>query len=180
MLLRDGLAPNEVTFGALVDGLVKLGRTVDARRIFDLMRERGFRANEFVYSALIAGSFQSNDPEAAFILWETMIRDGVKPNEIVYKALVDGLCRLGRMAEAEDVLLKMTAEACTPNVRTHCALMWGHFLAGSSQRALATWTNMARREPNESEELFSSLLNRVNSLVSTIIFIHNWKSFRSE
>ncbi|KAI0495818.1 hypothetical protein KFK09_022121 [Dendrobium nobile] len=159
MVLRNGLVPNEVTFGALVDGFVKLGCVVDAQRVFDVMRERGVPANVFIYSALITGLFRCDCVEEALKLWAVMVSEGVKPNEVLYTVLVDGLSRHGRVAEAEDVIAKMAAEGCNPNVRTFSALMWGYFRAGNSHQALATWSKLVRHGCQPNKVSYSILIN---------------------
>ncbi|KAM3703319.1 hypothetical protein ACJW30_04G087500 [Castanea mollissima] len=87
-MVSSKCVPNDVTYGTLINGLVKQGRALDGARVLISMEERGHCANE------------EGKIEEAMKLWKEMKEKGY------------GLCREGKLVEAKEALSEMVNEGC--------------------------------------------------------------------
>ncbi|KAF5944667.1 hypothetical protein HYC85_018744 [Camellia sinensis] len=151
--------PNDVTYGTIINGLVKQGRAVDGGRAMISMEERGHHANEYVFSILISGLFKEGKSEEAMRLWKEMSEKGCKPNTVVYSALIDGFCREGKPDDAKEILSEMLTKGFMPNAFTYSSLMRGFFKTGNSHKAILVWKEMANNKCMHNEVCYSVLIN---------------------
>nr|TKR84667.1 hypothetical protein D5086_0000256850 [Populus alba] len=158
-MVSSKCVPNVVTYGTIINGLVKQGRALDGACVLASMEERGYCVNEYVYSTLISGLFKEGKSQEAMHLFKEMTVKGYELNTIVYSAVIDGLCRDGKPDDAVEVLSEMTNKGCTPNAYTCSSLMKGFFEAGNSHRAVEVWKDMAKHNFTQNEVCYSVLIH---------------------
>ncbi|KAJ7004425.1 hypothetical protein NC653_009331 [Populus alba x Populus x berolinensis] len=158
-MVSSKCVPNVVTYGTIINGLVKQGRALDGARVLALMEERGYRVNEYVYSALISGLFKEGKSQEAMQLFKEMTVKECEFNTIVYSVVIDGLCRDGKPDEALEVLFEMTNNRCEPNAYTYSSLMKGFFEAGNGHKAIEVWKDMAKHNFTQNEVCYSVLIH---------------------
>ncbi|CAD6254930.1 unnamed protein product [Miscanthus lutarioriparius] len=101
---QQGLSPDVVSYGALIDALCKVGRVDDAVLKFNQMINEGGHC--------LVGRID----EAAKSL-DFMLLVGLKPNEWAYNTLLHGYCNARMIDDANSVFEKCCATALLPELR---------------------------------------------------------------
>lgn len=87
-----GLAPNEYTFGALMNAAANVGDAAAASALLhDMRAHHGLVPNVVVYSAAIKAARAAGDPHRALALYKAMAADGVEPNVICLNTVLSAL-----------------------------------------------------------------------------------------
>lgn len=122
-----------------------LGRNMDIGRINALvvkMDEMKIRPDVVTLGILINTLCKSRRVDEALEVFEQMCgkrTDGgnvIKADTIHFNTLIDGFCKVGRMKEAEELLVRMKMEeSCAPNTITYNCLIDGYCRAGQIETA---------------------------------------------
>jgi len=70
---------------ALLDAYVKLGNTIDAVKVFEIIEAKDLMA----WSAMLAGYAQTGETEEAAKLFHQLIKEGIKPNEFTFSSIIN-------------------------------------------------------------------------------------------
>ncbi|KAF5190750.1 Pentatricopeptide repeat-containing protein [Thalictrum thalictroides] len=131
----DPMEPNVFTYGALVDGLCKVHKVVEAHDLLDAMSMVGCEPNHVVYDALIDGFCKVGKLDEAQVVFAKMSERGYSPNVYTYNSLIDRLFKDKRLDLALKVLSKMLENSCPPNVVTYTEMIDGLCKAGKTDEA---------------------------------------------
>ncbi|KFK35353.1 hypothetical protein AALP_AA5G273600 [Arabis alpina] len=141
-LMRNKAPLEAPSFNAL---LTVLGRKMEIGRmnaIAEKMDEMEIRPDVVTLGILINTLCKSRRVDEALEIFEQMCGkrsdDGnvIKADSIHYNTLIDGFSKVGRMKEAEELLVKMKMEAgCAPNIVTYNCLIDGYCIAGQLETA---------------------------------------------
>eukprot|EP00262_Sarcandra_glabra_P005564 TRINITY_DN1726_c0_g1_i1.p1 TRINITY_DN1726_c0_g1~~TRINITY_DN1726_c0_g1_i1.p1 ORF type:complete len:509 (-),score=45.77 TRINITY_DN1726_c0_g1_i1:262-1788(-) len=126
-LVRGGV-PSLLSYSAMVDDLYAEGKIGDADRLFDEMRERGFRPLVSTYEAKIAALCkEGRASEGAKVLEEDMVeRDDCLPSVKAYNTVIRGLCSEAKSTRAVGLLEKMARQkGCIADKETYDQLVFG-------------------------------------------------------
>ncbi|KAJ3148873.1 hypothetical protein HDU89_004454 [Geranomyces variabilis] len=111
---RDGKLPKPM-YGALIDGLGKLGLLDHAAEFIDAMRKSSVRPNVQIYTMLMQAHARRGDAEGARRWQAEMETNGVQPDAHAYGVLIWMALRLERSYEnAVSLLAKMRARGFAP------------------------------------------------------------------
>ncbi|KAL6637677.1 hypothetical protein ACP70R_025249 [Stipagrostis hirtigluma subsp. patula] len=99
---------NDVTWTAMVQGLAENGFAEESILLFENMMAAGISPNEHTFLAILFACSHSGLVEQAIHYFETMQAQGIPPKEKHYTCMVDVLARAGRLAEAEELLMKVS------------------------------------------------------------------------
>ncbi|CAA0817861.1 Pentatricopeptide repeat-containing protein [Striga hermonthica] len=99
-----GHTPDSYTYGTLINGLCRAGRTLEAKELLMEMEEKGCSPSVVTYSCLIHGLCKLNKLEDALKLFKEMKRKGIEPNVYTYSSIIDGLCKNGHSSQAIELL----------------------------------------------------------------------------
>ncbi|KAJ3185155.1 hypothetical protein HDU87_002722 [Geranomyces variabilis] len=117
---RDGNLPKPM-YGAMIDGLSKMGLLDDAAEFINAMRESNMRPNVQIYTMLMHAHARRGDLEGARRWQVEMDANGVAPDPHAYGVLIWIALRLERSYEtAVAIVAKMRAQgfAPTPHIIT--------------------------------------------------------------
>ncbi|CAH8294516.1 unnamed protein product [Eruca vesicaria subsp. sativa] len=141
-LMKNKAPLQAPSFNAL---LTVLGRNMEISRMNELvvkMDEMKIRPDVVTLGILINTLCKSRRVDEALGVFQEMCGkrtdDGgvVKADSIHFNTLIDGLCKVGRMKEAEEMLLKMkTEDGCAPTTVTYNCLIGGYCIAGQLETA---------------------------------------------
>ncbi|KAF6142990.1 hypothetical protein GIB67_041058 [Kingdonia uniflora] len=127
--------PNVFTYGALVDGLCKAHKVVEARDLLDTMSAANCEPNHIVYDALIDGFCKAGKLDEAQQVVTKMSERGYSPNVYTYSSLIDRLFKDKRLDLVLKVLSKMLESSCPPNVVTYTEMIDGLCKVGKTDEA---------------------------------------------
>ncbi|PKI42215.1 hypothetical protein CRG98_037395 [Punica granatum] len=114
-----GFEPNAITYGAIIKGLVRIGKTSLALGLLEKWEgRRSCRVDVVTYGTVLEGLCKEGRLMEALKLFHRMIDQGVQPNVVTYNTLVHARCFERQWEEVELLLKEMTQRGITPNVRT--------------------------------------------------------------
>ncbi|RAL46698.1 hypothetical protein DM860_004977 [Cuscuta australis] len=88
----------------VIDGLCKMGRVDEARRLLqDMMIRRGVKPNEHTYNTLLNGYVKHSDLGAVNDILNEMKKEGIQMNTTSYTVLIEGYSKLRRFEEAGEL-----------------------------------------------------------------------------
>ncbi|GER33602.1 pentatricopeptide repeat-containing protein [Striga asiatica] len=125
-MLSQGVTPNSVTFGTLINGLCANSELDEAFRLKTQMEEElKIRPDEPVYVPLIKALCKASQLSRAMDLKEEMSRRGVRVGPAVYSTLISAFFKAGRKGEVSGLLDEMGRQGCRPDTVTHNAIIHG-------------------------------------------------------
>ena len=81
------------SFNILVDTLCKEGMLSEAKKVFEVIIQRGIDPSQVTYNSLIDGYCLQNQMDGAVKTFSMMVEKGCSPNVISYNILIDGYCK---------------------------------------------------------------------------------------
>ncbi|XP_062214869.1 pentatricopeptide repeat-containing protein At2g21090-like [Phragmites australis] len=102
---------NDVTWTAMVQGLAENGFAEESILLFENMVANGIVPNEHTFLAILFACSHSGLVEQAVHYFEAMQSHGIPPQEKHYTCMVDVLARAGRLAEAEELLMRVPSKS---------------------------------------------------------------------
>ncbi|WVQ98145.1 hypothetical protein IAU59_005267 [Kwoniella sp. CBS 9459] len=115
---KSGLKPDVVTYTTLVQGLLRAGRLMLAKKVLEDMHRQGISPNERMCSMLIADLAKSGSKiglaHAEEIL-KLMRQKQMKTNEVTWTGLIAGYFRGGWEVDAWDAVNRMSRAGFKPN-----------------------------------------------------------------
>ncbi|PKA56286.1 Pentatricopeptide repeat-containing protein [Apostasia shenzhenica] len=176
-MMRNGCTPNVVTYTALIHAYLKSMRVSEANQLFMSMSSMGCHPNVVTYSAVIDGLCKAGEIEAACQIYAKMRgtyegqdvdlyflnknANNAEPNVFTYGALVDGLCKVHKVAQAQDLLDEMSLTGCKPNQVVYDALIDGFCKVGKVDEAQEVFVKMSEHGHAPSVYSYSSLIDRL-------------------
>lgn len=99
--------PNSFSYDYLIHGLCAQSRTINARELFDEMKEKGFLPSSKSYNSLVSALALSGEIEDALsFMWE-MIEKQRSGDLITYRTVLDEMCRRGNVRDAMNLLRQL-------------------------------------------------------------------------
>lgn len=108
---ENGLKPIVVTYNAVMRGLFKLRKGVDAMCVFDQMAKAGVSADNTTYAIIIDGLCLTDQVDTAKRFWDDVIWPSGR-----HDAFLKGLCRFGSLSDACHFLYELADSGAVPNV----------------------------------------------------------------
>lgn len=111
-----GQSPSEVTFGILLDACISSEDLVNARRVFQDLRNSGLRMNAVHFTTFIKGLVASGDfHEADIVLQDMLCSPFTEPDLITYSTLVKAYADRGQVESAVGILKQMLQRRVEPD-----------------------------------------------------------------
>ncbi len=118
-----------------------------AKRIFQMMLDRGLHPNEYHYAALMEGHAAIGELAAAEAVMNAAERGGIRPNRVMHTILIVGYARQKNLERAMHVFRHMIATGVKPDVPAIDAITGVFFAAGAyrlaRQTLLSFWPSVA-------------------------------------
>ncbi|KAK9056153.1 hypothetical protein SSX86_027242 [Deinandra increscens subsp. villosa] len=151
VLLKDmkenGIKPDIVTYGMVVNHLCKSRRVDEALDMLKNMKEGndGFsiKPDVILYNTMIDGLCKvGRQEEGAVLIKQMQSEDNCIPNVITYNCLIDGFCKSGEIERSQELLDQMKNEGVDPNVVTVNTLVDGMCKHGRISNAMEFFRKM--------------------------------------
>ncbi|RZC88433.1 hypothetical protein C5167_016235 [Papaver somniferum] len=117
-MLEKGVAPNNVSFNMLVNGLCRTGRVEEARKLLTDNIEQGFEPDIVSYNSIINGFCKSGRIHEAMKLLDKLNHTGMRPDIITYNTIISWCCKARMLDDAYLLLCRGVKNGVTPNSRT--------------------------------------------------------------
>lgn len=122
----NGLAPNIITYTALVKAFASAGQVDKARAAFEEMRptmaDASTQGKQMAYQVVLAAVARAGDYAAAREIFEDMQQAGVPPDRGHYHSLLAACARNGDGETALGIFRFMRTAGLSPDVQTYTAL----------------------------------------------------------
>ncbi|XP_009798881.1 pentatricopeptide repeat-containing protein At1g74600, chloroplastic [Nicotiana sylvestris] len=116
------LAPDLVSWTAMIVSYAQNGKGDDALHVYELMRNSGIKPDSVTFVGVLSACSHAGLVEEGYFFLTSMMKDyGIEPGYRHYACMVDLLGRSGRLTEAERFISEMPMK---PD-----ALVWGTLLA---------------------------------------------------
>ncbi|KAH8493770.1 hypothetical protein H0E87_020504 [Populus deltoides] len=156
---KRGCDPDSYTYGTLINGLCKLGKTFEAKELFKEMDTKGCSPSVVTYSCLMHGLCQAGNVDEAMALFDKMKKKAIEPNVFTYSSLMDGLCKNGGSFEAMELLEMMVRKRHKPNMVTYSTLINGLCKEGKLAEAVETLDRMKLQGLKPDAGLYGKIIN---------------------
>lgn len=129
LLINDALIRGAVSstasYTAVLTDLFLEGKISEANKIFDKMREKGFRPSLRIYESKVAAlCVAGRVDEAGQVIDEEMLKKDCVPNARVYNIVIKGFCDEGKSDLAISFLEKMDRQrGCSPDKETYTVIV---------------------------------------------------------
>ena len=123
------------------------GNMKAAKKVFQIMLDRGLHPNEYHYAALMEGYAATGEMAAAEAVMNAAERGGTRPNCVMHTILIVGYARRKNAERAMRVLRHMVATGVRPDVPVIDAITSVLFVVGAyrlaRQTLLSLWPSVA-------------------------------------
>ncbi|KAK1312891.1 putative pentatricopeptide repeat-containing protein [Acorus calamus] len=115
LMIGDGLSPDCLSFGLIIECLGRNRRIDDAVSVFERMEEMGCVADTNVYNAMISNFVSVGDVDECLRYYKCM--DGVNcvPDVGTYHRVIGALLKVRRVADALEIFDEMLGSGICPN-----------------------------------------------------------------
>ncbi|MQM08491.1 hypothetical protein Taro_041348 [Colocasia esculenta] len=104
-IIKHGFEELRLLWNSLIDMYCKSGRILEARKVFNLMKDR----DEVSYTSMIAGYGTQGEGLTALSLFNEMTYCGIKPDNITMVAILSACSHAGLLGEGEKLFMEMTS-----------------------------------------------------------------------
>jgi pentatricopeptide repeat protein len=125
-------------YKSLILGYSDVGNMIDARIIFEHIRNSGIEPDTETYRSMISGYSRVGMSENAMTLFQEMANKNLQPDLPAYNALLEGLTLTGKINEAEQLFDKMPEK----DVVTFNIMINGYLKANNIQNAHNLYNEM--------------------------------------
>ncbi|RAL50444.1 hypothetical protein DM860_016911 [Cuscuta australis] len=159
------IQPNLVTSNTLIDGHCKLGDITRARKLLEMLLEKGLKPDAFTFTSIIDGLCRAHRIEDAFGCFTEMEEWGVSPSATTYNVLIRALCARGEVRRSVELLKKMEeGVGVRGDVFSYNALIQGLCRVNEiekGKRVLKTMSRLGLRPDNYTYSAFIKALCRL-------------------
>lgn len=98
-MVKSWFVPNKFVLNALLNMYIKCGSLMDARQVFDQMRERDM----FTWTMMVTGYAKLGHPEQAYELYEQMHRERVPVDKVAFTTILSVCASLRSLEKGKKV-----------------------------------------------------------------------------
>ncbi|KAK3409621.1 hypothetical protein EUGRSUZ_J01726 [Eucalyptus grandis] len=140
----QGKPPSEKQFEILIRMHADANRGLRLYYVYEKMKKFGVKPRVFLYNKIIDGLVRTDHLDLALSVYDDFWNDGLVEDSVTYMILIKGLCKAGRINEMMEILAKMRANLCKPDVFAYTAMVKILVLEGNLDGCLGVWEEMKR------------------------------------
>jgi pentatricopeptide repeat protein len=141
-LRRRGVTLGESDLIALVHGLLRAGRTIEALDAFDELRSRGAADNPKLYGALMDALGKIGRPDEAEAIFCEMLQKGLPDDARHHGSILQSFAREARTPDVLRVMSRMRSRGHSPNAIDYGAALAGILRSGDGRAALRLFDDL--------------------------------------
>lgn len=158
MMIETKCDPDIHTYQRVISWLCKNRKELEAFRVFNDLKERGYVPDRVMYTTMIHGLCSYGLIGEARRLWFEMIRKGYLPNEYTYSALIHGFCRIRGFGEARKLCKEMCEKGYGDTLVSCKTIIWLLRVEGKTSEAYQVFVEMAQKGIVPDFVIYNSLI----------------------
>jgi pentatricopeptide repeat protein len=165
--------PSDLTYNAVMDGLVRYNRVYEAQDVHEWMREDGVLPTVVTYTTLIKGWSAEREFVKARREFQSMSKDGILPDRLALNAFINACARSDKFAVADQILVMMEKDEgetdISPDVYSYSPLVATYVRRGNLDAAWKLYVRGRENGMQMSPYMADMMVNAVVTLgVSTL------------
>lgn len=156
---KNGVAPNSVVYGCLIDTSLKLSAEDVAENLFAEMEAAGLEGTVVTYSLKIKLFGRQRKLQKAFEVLDEMEQKDLRPSAVTFNSLMDTVARCREMQYVPRLLRLFKAHGVKPDLITFSTICKGYCQVNDLPKALETFEILIQQGHQPDEIVFNSLLD---------------------
>ncbi|PNY12596.1 pentatricopeptide repeat-containing protein at2g37230-like protein [Trifolium pratense] len=146
------------SYDALFKVILRRGRYMMAKRLYNAMLREGIEPTRHTYNILLWGMFLSLRLDTAVRFYQDMKSKGIEPDVVTYNTLIHGYFRFKKVDEAESLFAEMKEKNLMPTVISYTTMLKGCVDAGRVDRAVEVFEEMKNSGIKPNAVTYTTLL----------------------
>lgn len=141
MVHNNGMVPNDIVLGCMLDALVCNGQVEQAVKLLNTWKGM-ITPNTVMYSTIIKGFANSRQAPRAMEMFREMCDLKLTFNTVVFNTLIDSQARVGAMDQVSTLWESMSPSGCEPDKITYSTIVKGYCIKGDLDKAFEVFRGM--------------------------------------
>lgn len=154
----QGKQPTEKQFEILIRMHSDANRGLRVYYIYQKMKNFGIKPRVFLYNRIMDALIKTGHLDLALSVYDDFRTDGMVEDSVTFMILIKGLCRFGRTEEMTEVLGRMRANLCKPDVFAYTAMVRVLVGQGNLDGSLQVWEEMEKDGVNPDVMAYATLV----------------------
>lgn len=156
-MFEVNIVPTVVTYNALINGLCKVGKVVEAEEMIHRITSAGLSPDVITYNTLISGFAKIGNGVNCLKLYNDMKTCGIKPTLNTYHPLIS-VCYKDGMEIVEKLIEELSENKLIPDRVTYNELILRYSEQGNVEKSLALHQEMVCRGVPPDSMTYNSLI----------------------
>ncbi|KAG6520219.1 pentatricopeptide repeat-containing protein At1g71060, mitochondrial-like [Zingiber officinale] len=180
-MLDEGIVPDVVTYGIIINAFCKSGMCDDAIKIFNEMEANNCKPSPHIYCSLINGLGSEKRLDEALKYFELSKANGSPPELPTYNAVVGSYCWVLKFEDAFRMIVEMKKCGIGPNARTLEIVLQHLIKAEKIEEAYANFQSMENKFGCEPQlNTYSMMLNMFCTVERIDMAIKVWNQMNEK
>ncbi|KAI3987470.1 hypothetical protein MKX01_017168 [Papaver californicum] len=143
-LFLTKVLPYKDNHDLLIPSLAKSGRLDAAFKLFQVMKEKGFRPNCSIFSSLIDSMGKAGRLDTSMKVYMEMQGFGLRPASATYVSLIESFVKAGKLETALKLWDEMKKSGFRPNYGLYTMIVESHAKSGKLETAMSVFSYMEK------------------------------------
>ncbi|WCJ39002.1 Pentatricopeptide repeat (PPR-like) superfamily protein [Euphorbia peplus] len=144
----QGKQPSEKQFEILIRMHADANRGLRVYYVYQKMKKFSVKPRVFLYNRIMDALIKTDHLDLALLVYDDFRSDGMVEDSVTFMILIKGLCKSGRIEEMTEILGRMRANLCKPDVFAYTAMIRVMVGQGNLDGSLQVWEEMERDRVN--------------------------------
>ncbi|EMS58658.1 Protein Rf1, mitochondrial [Triticum urartu] len=153
--------PTTVTYGIILDGLYRAGRTAAAKEMFHQMIKSGITVPISIYTIILRGLCKNNCAGEAITMFQELRAMNVKFDIITLNTMINAMYKVQRREEAKGLFAAISASGLMPDAYTYNVMINNLLKEGSVEEVDNMFSLMEKSGCAPSSHLVNDIIRRL-------------------
>ncbi|KAI4321676.1 hypothetical protein MLD38_035032 [Melastoma candidum] len=178
MMEADGFAPDNVTFGYLIESLGRSDKNQEAVNVLNGMTGKGIEPDVSMYNAMIANFALVGNFDECVKYYQSMLGEGCKPDLCTYNHLVSAFVKYRKVADALEMFDEMLKRQVFPNTGMVTLYIESLCKYGPPYAAMTIYSKARKAGCKISLKAYKLLLMRLSRFGKCGMMLNLWEEMR--